>query len=63
VLSFRKSEERYLAIKDELEKVKKNSSESSVDHFLKVARQANDAFLEWKGANKAVARFLNINMA
>jgi len=58
--SFTKSEQRYKELKQELDEIK-TKGESSVELFMQIARQTNDAFLEWKGANKAVARFLNIN--
>lgn len=58
--SFKESETRYQTLKEELEAAKANG-ETSVEQFLRIAKQANDAFLAWKGANKAVARFLNVN--
>lgn len=56
--AFDRSEFKYLVTKKELDKVKDNQ-ETIVDDFLVLAQCANDAYLEWKGANMAIARFLN----
>jgi hypothetical protein len=58
--AFERSEFKYRLCKKELEKCK-NDKETLVEDFLVVAQNANNSWLEWKGANLAVARFLNIN--
>lgn len=55
--AFERSEFQYLLKKKELDKYKEDGK-NNIDGFLSLAKTANEAYLEWKGANLAIARFL-----